>query len=63
MLKGVNDLVAEARALVKLLKDIPSKINLIHFNSWPSPLWMFWLEHQWKIQCHFRRNWLCFPYP
>jgi 23S rRNA (adenine2503-C2)-methyltransferase len=36
MLKGVNDSDAEARALVKLLKGIPSKINLIPFNPWPN---------------------------
>ena len=35
MLKGVNDSLAEARALVKLLRGIPSKINLIPFNPWP----------------------------
>jgi 23S rRNA (adenine2503-C2)-methyltransferase len=35
MLKGVNDTPAEARALVKLLKGIPAKINLIPFNPWP----------------------------
>lgn len=35
MLKGVNDSNAEARALVKLLKDLPAKINLIPFNPWP----------------------------
>ncbi len=35
MLKGVNDSPAEARALVKLLKGIPAKINLIPFNKWP----------------------------
>ncbi|MEI9891895.1 MAG: 23S rRNA (adenine(2503)-C(2))-methyltransferase RlmN [Caulobacteraceae bacterium] len=32
MLKGINDSPAEARALVKLLKGIPAKINLIPFN-------------------------------
>lgn len=36
MLKGVNDSLAEARALVKLLKGIPAKINLIPFNPWPN---------------------------
>jgi 23S rRNA (adenine2503-C2)-methyltransferase len=36
MLKGVNDSPAEARALVNLLKGIPSKINLIPFNPWPN---------------------------
>ncbi len=35
MLKGVNDSIAEARALVKLLRGIPAKINLIPFNPWP----------------------------
>ena len=35
MLKGVNDSPAEAQALVRLLKGIPSKINLIPFNPWP----------------------------
>ncbi len=35
MLKGVNDSVAEARDLVRLLKGIPAKINLIPFNPWP----------------------------
>ncbi len=35
MLKGVNDTPAEARALVRLLKGIPAKINLIPFNPWP----------------------------
>jgi 23S rRNA (adenine2503-C2)-methyltransferase len=35
MLKGVNDTAADARALVKLLKGIPAKINLIPFNPWP----------------------------
>jgi 23S rRNA (adenine2503-C2)-methyltransferase len=35
MLKGVNDSLAEARELVRLLKGIPAKINLIPFNPWP----------------------------
>ncbi|WP_100959285.1 23S rRNA (adenine(2503)-C(2))-methyltransferase RlmN [Bosea sp. FBZP-16] len=35
MLKGVNDSAAEARELVRLLKGIPAKINLIPFNPWP----------------------------
>jgi 23S rRNA (adenine2503-C2)-methyltransferase len=34
MLKGVNDSPSEARALVKLLKGIPAKVNLIPFNPW-----------------------------
>ena len=35
MLKDVNDSLADARELVRLLKDIPAKINLIPFNPWP----------------------------
>jgi len=35
MLKGVNDSLSDARELVRLLKGIPSKINLIPFNPWP----------------------------
>jgi 23S rRNA (adenine2503-C2)-methyltransferase len=35
MLKGVNDSDTEARELVRLLKGIPAKINLIPFNPWP----------------------------
>ncbi len=36
MLKGVNDSNAEARELVRLLKGVPAKINLIPFNPWPN---------------------------
>jgi 23S rRNA (adenine2503-C2)-methyltransferase len=35
MLKGINDSPTEALALVKLLKGVPAKINLIPFNPWP----------------------------
>jgi len=35
MLKGVNDSLHDAKALVRLLKGIPAKINLIPFNKWP----------------------------
>ena len=35
MLKGVNDSDEDARRLVKLIKGIPAKINLIPFNEWP----------------------------
>jgi 23S rRNA (adenine2503-C2)-methyltransferase len=35
MLKDVNDSLAEAKALVRLLKGMPAKINLIPFNPWP----------------------------
>jgi 23S rRNA (adenine2503-C2)-methyltransferase len=35
MLRGVNDSPAEARELVRLLKGLPAKVNLIPFNPWP----------------------------
>jgi 23S rRNA (adenine2503-C2)-methyltransferase len=35
LLTGVNDSPAEARELVRLLKEIPAKVNLIPFNPWP----------------------------
>lgn len=35
MLKGINDSQADARALIKLVKDVPCKFNLIPFNPWP----------------------------
>jgi len=39
MLKGVNDGLAEARELVRLLAKIPAKINLIPFNPWPGAIY------------------------
>lgn len=35
MLKGVNDSPADAKELVRLLKGVPAKVNLIPFNPWP----------------------------
>ena len=35
MLKGVNDTDEDAHRLVKLIKGIPAKVNLIPFNPWP----------------------------
>ena len=35
MLKGVNDQPEHAVQLIKLLKDIPAKVNLIPFNPFP----------------------------
>ncbi|MGH6854201.1 MAG: 23S rRNA (adenine(2503)-C(2))-methyltransferase RlmN [Aestuariivirga sp.] len=35
MLQGVNDSLADAKRLVKLLEGIPAKVNLIPFNPWP----------------------------
>ena len=36
MLDGINDSLQDARALVKLLKNVPAKINLIPFNPFPN---------------------------
>ena len=35
MLKGLNDSPKHARELIKLLRGIPAKVNLIPFNPWP----------------------------
>src|SRR6056300_1207834 len=35
MLQDVNDSDADAHRLIKLIKGIPAKINLIPFNEWP----------------------------
>jgi len=35
MLKGVNDSLADAKELVRLLAGIPAKINLLPYNPWP----------------------------
>ncbi len=35
MLQGVNDSDADAHELVRLLADVPAKVNLIPFNAWP----------------------------
>ena len=35
MLNGINDSPADARELVRLLRDLPAKVNLIPFNPWP----------------------------
>jgi 23S rRNA (adenine2503-C2)-methyltransferase len=35
MLKDVNDSLSDAKELVRLVKGIPAKINLIPFNPWP----------------------------
>jgi len=35
MLKGINDSLADVRALLRLVKGVPAKFNLIPFNPWP----------------------------
>jgi 23S rRNA (adenine2503-C2)-methyltransferase len=35
MLKGVNDSDADAKELIRLVRGLPAKFNLIPFNPWP----------------------------
>jgi len=35
MLRGVNDSASDARELVRMVKGLPAKFNLIPFNPWP----------------------------
>ena len=35
LLKGFNDTVQDAHDLISFCKKIPSKVNLIEFNTWP----------------------------
>ncbi|MFV1983168.1 MAG: 23S rRNA (adenine(2503)-C(2))-methyltransferase RlmN [Thiohalomonadales bacterium] len=39
MLDGINDKPADARELVRLLRDIPAKVNLIPFNPFPQTVY------------------------
>ncbi len=39
MLKGVNDSLADAKELLRIIKGIPAKINLIPFNPWPGTIY------------------------
>ena len=58
MLKGVNDSPAEAKALVRLLKGLPAKINLIPFNPWPGSPYECsdWGDHRALLRHRFRRG-------
>jgi len=39
MLKGINDSLQHARELARILKNIPSKLNLIPFNPYPQAVY------------------------
>lgn len=39
MLKGINDSLADAKELVRLLKGIHSVVNIIPFNPWPGSIY------------------------
>jgi 23S rRNA (adenine2503-C2)-methyltransferase len=40
MLNDLNDSVEHARELVKLIRGIPAKVNLIPFNPWPGSVYL-----------------------
>ena len=42
MLKDINDSLQDAKDLIKILSNIPSKINLIPFNPWPGSIYQWW---------------------
>ena len=58
MLKGVNDSLDDAKALVKLLKGIPAKINLIPFNPWPGTKYECsdWEQIEKVLRIHLQRR-------
>ncbi len=39
MLKGINDSDSDAKDLIRLVKNIPAKFNLIPFNPWPGTVY------------------------
>ena len=39
MLEGVNDSINDAKKLIKLLKPLHAKVNLIPFNPWPGSVY------------------------
>ena len=39
MLKGITDSDADARAMIRLVRGIPAKFNLIPFNPWPGTIY------------------------
>jgi 23S rRNA (adenine2503-C2)-methyltransferase len=45
MLAGVNDGEVQARALARLVRDVPCKINLIPFNAYPGAVYSRSPEH------------------
>ena len=62
MLKDVNDSLADARALVKLLAGIPAKINLIPFNPWPGSRYLCsdWAQIE-AVRRGGQSSWVCEP--
>ena len=64
MLKDVNDSIDDAKGLVKLLKGIPAKINLIPFNPWPgTQLPVLGLGGDRKVRRIYQQRRLCLADP
>ena len=56
MLKDVNDRLDDAKILANLIKDIPSKINLIPFNPWENSGFETSSQKQMKIFADYLTN-------
>ena len=58
MLKGVNDSLDDAKLLVKMLKGIHAKINLIPFNPWPGTRYECsdWDQIEKVLRIHLQRR-------
>ena len=56
MLRKVNDSIGDAKRLVKLINNIPAKINLIPFNPWPGSQYQTSEPENVKIFANFIRK-------
>ena len=56
MLRKVNDSIGDAKRLVKLINNIPAKINLIPFNPWPGSQYQTSEPENVKIFSNFIRK-------
>ena len=56
MLRKVNDSIDDAKRLVKLINNIPAKINLIPFNPWPGSQYQTSEPEKVKIFANFVRK-------
>ncbi len=63
MLRGVNDSEAEARELVRLIRGIPPKVNLIPFNPWPGSPYRTTPPRRSSVRADRERCGLCQPDP
>ncbi len=56
MLRKINDSLEDAKRLVKLIKNIPAKINLIPFNPWPGSIYQTSEPKTVEIFANFIKN-------